>query len=41
MGIELRWHNGNVGQALLEYRDGGTYVDGQRMYVTSDNTSCR
>ncbi len=41
VGIELRWNNGNVGQALLEYRDGGTYVDGQRMYVTSDNTSCR
>lgn len=41
VGIELRWDNGNVGQALLEYRDGGTYVDGQRMYVTNDNTSCR
>ena len=41
VGIELRWNNGNVGQALLEYRDGGTYVDGQRMYVTNDNTSCR
>ncbi len=33
-GIELRGNDGSAGQFLLEYRDGSTYVQGERWYIT-------
>lgn len=33
-GIELRYHTGEVQLYGLEYRDGATYADGARVYVT-------
>lgn len=33
-GIELRYANGGVEQYRLDYRDGATYVNGDRWYIT-------
>jgi hypothetical protein len=37
---EIRWQDGQTDYSLLEYVDNKTYVDGQRWFVTSDNSSC-
>ncbi len=40
VGIELRWADGQVSQHALDYRNGQTYADGTRIFVTEDNSSC-
>ena len=40
VGIKLTWSNGQVDLARLEFYDGGTYVNGDRYYVTQDNPYC-
>ena len=39
-GLELRWADGSISQRLLEYIDEATYMDGERWFITPDNTSC-
>ena len=34
VGLDLRFSDGRHWQVRLEYRDGGTYIDGVRTYVT-------
>jgi hypothetical protein len=38
--VEYRLTDGTTGVAELEFREGGTYVDGTRAYVTDQNDVC-
>ena len=40
VGIKLTWSDGRADLARLEFYDGGTYINGDRYYVTADNPNC-
>lgn len=38
--LELNWNDGSFGQPRLEYIDEQTFFDGDRYFITPDNTVC-
>ncbi len=40
VGIEFRWQDGSVTQHRLDYQQNRTLIDGERTFVTNDNSSC-
>ena len=40
VGIKLTWSDGRADLARLEFYDDGTYINGDRYYVTADNPNC-
>ena len=40
VGIKLTWSDGRADLARLEFYDGGTYINGDRYYVTADYPNC-
>ena len=39
-GLEYEWDSGSTSQHLLEFREGATYIDDERWFVTPDNNYC-